>query len=183
MSNADDTPVQKTPRQRKSAFPFPAMLFSAARIIVPRIDKQQQQQQQQQHDHRRPRPSLSPLHIPPLLMGKLKKSKASPAASATPITQDEAILDDLFAQLDAQETNKPPPRKAPGSATPSTSSSDKKITMNGAMSSAKARFKVREVGLHFYFYFLSTSPFAFCPRCEIYEYIYKYIDTPVNYLL
>ena len=163
MSNADDTPIQ-TPRQRKSAFPFPAMLFSAARIIVPRSNKQQQKQkqkqkqQQQLHDHRRPRPSLSPLHIPPLLMGKLKKSKASPAASATPIMQDEAILDDLFAQLDAQETNKPPPRKAPGSAIPSTSSSDKKITMNGAMSSAKARFKVREVGLHLYFNFIINLP-------------------------
>ena len=118
-------------------------------------------------------------------MGKLKKSKASPAASATPITQDEAILDDLFAQLDAQETNKPPPGKAPGSATPSTSSADKKITMNGAVSSAKARFKVREVGLHFSFSFFYQPPFHFLAvlRSIEYKYKYKYIDTPVNYLL
>lgn len=96
------------------------------------------------------------------LMGKLKKSKASPAATSasatstsTPTLQDETILDDLFAQLDAQDegtnNNKPPPAtaagKTPGRAGPSTSSSDKKMTMNGAMSSARARFKVREVGI------------------------------------
>ena len=95
-------------------------------------------------------------------MGKLKKSKASPAATAAAMAaatatatatpaplHDEAVLDDLFAQLDVQEreTNKPPSRrKAPSSgASPSTSSADKKITMNGAMSSAKARFRAREV--------------------------------------
>ena len=79
-------------------------------------------------------------------MGKLRKSKASPAASATPTLQHETVLDDLFAQLDVQETNKPPAGEAPSSPTPASSSSDKKITMNGAMSSAKARFKAREVG-------------------------------------
>ena len=114
-------------------------------------------------------------------MGKLKKSKASPAASATPIQQDEAILDDLFAQLDAQETNKPPSGKAPGSATHSTSSTDKKITMNGAMSSAKARFKVREVGILLYIYLFSINP-PFPSLSAEYIYTYK-IDTPVNYFL
>lgn len=154
-------------KRRKRAFPFPAILFSAvARVIGTFTNKykrkhkhkhkhkHKQQQQRQQRDHRRPGTSLSPLHIPPLVMGKLKKSKASPAAaSATPAPQDEAILDDLFAQLDAQQEtkNKPPSGKAlGGGANPSTSSSDKKITMNGAMSSAKARFKIREVGLHLF---------------------------------
>jgi len=130
--------------------------------------------------------SLSPLHIPPFLMGKLKKSKASPAASAaTQNTPDEAILDDLFAQLDAQETNKPPPPgKALGGATraaPSTSSSDKKITMNGAMSSAKARFKVREVGPIFFslstLHSLALFPSILqrmCLNLFIYTYIHIY---------
>jgi len=78
------------------------------------------------------------------LMGKLRKSKASPAASATPIPQDEAVLDDLFTQLDVQEKNKPPSGMTPSGTNPATSSSEKKMTMNGAMSSAKARFKARE---------------------------------------
>jgi hypothetical protein len=92
-----------------------------------------------------PAASLGPPHNPLSLMGKLRKSKASPAASATPIPQDEAVLDDLFTQLDMQEKNKPPSGMTPSGASPATSSSEKKMTMNGAMSSAKARFKAREV--------------------------------------
>lgn len=130
------------PRPLGSKLSFTAMLFGfTTRTTKP---------------DRRPGTLLSPLRLPlspPSLMGKLKKSKASPATNTpTPIPQDDAILDDLFAQLDAhsQETNKSPARKTPSSAAPSTSSSDKKLTMNGAMngamSSAKARFKAREVG-------------------------------------
>src|SRR5258708_73501 len=72
-------------------------------------------------------PAPSQHNPPSSLMGKLKKSKASPAPpSAVPTPHDEAVLDDLLAQLDAQqETNKPPSAKAPSrSATPASSSSD-----------------------------------------------------------
>jgi len=131
MSDPDPRPLASKPPT------FTAMLFG-----FPRLTKRD----------RRPNTLLSPLRLPlspPSVMGKLKKSKASPAASSpTPTPQDEAILDDLLAQLDAdaQGRNKPPAGKPPSSATPSTSSSDKKITMNSAMSTAKARFKAREVG-------------------------------------
>ena len=132
MSNANPRPNP----------PGPKLALSSVFGRVARITKRD----------RRPSALLSPQRSPPkppfLAMGKLKKPKASPAASVTPVPQDEAVLDDLFAQLDAQhETNKPPlSAKAPAGDAPSTSSSDKKMTANGAMSSAKARFKAREVG-------------------------------------